>query len=284
MMALPGDLSVAVDASCPGFTPALDRRSNPGFHATMSDMVAVRSIAVRASPSGDAEMVTEVVCGERLVVLGRRGGWLRVVVPEHASHLDPGGYPGWVDAGDGLVERGAWEPAFVVVGENRACLPLGALLGEDEGKAVLPDGRPVEVDAGVLRRVGDPVGIGGHHLCLRLLGLPYRWGGTDSTRGMDCSGLVMRAMQLRGIRVPRDAEDQFASAPFRSGESWERARVGDLVFFGEEITHVGFYLGDGCYVSAKGEDGGVSVRRVSEDGYVGFARYGGGCGEPGAAR
>ncbi len=220
-------------------------------------------------------MVTEVVAGERVEVLEESGGWLRVVVPDHRSHLDPRGYPGWVRDDGSLVENGSWSPDLVVVRNNRAGLPLGALLGEDKGRAVLPDGRPVDVEAGVLRRVGDPIEIGGHHLCLRLLGLPYRWGGTDSTRGMDCSGLVLRVMQIRGIAVPRDAEDQFASAPFRSEEGWERARAGDLVFFGEGgITHVGFYLGDGDYVSAKGEDGGVSVRKVSEDGYVGFARYG----------
>lgn len=230
-------------------------------------------------------MVTEVVAGERVEVLEESGGWLRVVVPDHRSHLDPRGYPGWVRDDGSLVENSSWSPDLVVVRSNQAGLPLGALLEGSRGGVRLPDGSRAEVERDALRPAGVPVEETSVELSRRLLGLPYRWGGTDSTRGMDCSGLVMRAMQLRGIRVPRDAEDQFASAPFRSGESWERARVGDLVFFGVDgITHVGFYLGDGCYVSAKGEDGGVSVRRVSEDGYVGFARYGGGCGEPGAAR
>ncbi|MBX6765295.1 MAG: hypothetical protein IRY88_16750, partial [Rubrobacteraceae bacterium] len=96
-------------------------------------------------------MVTEVVTGERVEVLEEAGEWLRVVVPDHRSHLDPRGYPGWVRDDGLVVENTGWEPAFVVVDENQAALPLGALLGEDEGRAVLPDGRPVEVGAGVLR-------------------------------------------------------------------------------------------------------------------------------------
>lgn len=106
-----------------------------------------------------------------------------------------------------------------------------------------------------------------------LLGLPYRWGGTDSTSGMDCSGLVFRVMGLLGVAVPRDADDQFGLAPYRSHNSWEGARRDDLVFFGEEsVTHVGFYLGDGTYLSEHGSSGTV-VRGVDEDPYWGFARY-----------
>ena len=106
-----------------------------------------------------------------------------------------------------------------------------------------------------------------------MLGLPYRWGGTDSTTGMDCSGLVFRVMGLLGVTVPRDADDQFGRAPFSSREGPERARRDDLIFFGEEsVTHVGFYLGDGTYLSEHSSSGTV-VRAVEEDTYWGFARY-----------
>ncbi len=85
--------------------------------------------------------------------------------------------------------------------------------------------------------------------------------------------MIFRVMQLRGVGVPRDADDQYEAAPFKSREGWERARVGDLVFFGEDsVTHVGFYLGDGRYVSEHGS-GGTVVHGVDEDPYWGFARY-----------
>jgi cell wall-associated NlpC family hydrolase len=96
---------------------------------------------------------------------------------------------------------------------------------------------------------------------------------------MDCSGLVFRVMQALGITVARDSGDQLDRAPFKSPESQldrDAPRPGDLVFFGEEaITHVGFYIGDGEYISAHGGDrtGCVTVRAVTDDYYRGFARY-----------
>ena len=85
--------------------------------------------------------------------------------------------------------------------------------------------------------------------------------------------MVFRVMQLLGVTVPRDADDQFEAAPFNSREHWRSARAGDLVFFGEgSVTHVGFYLGDGTYVSEHGV-GETVVRGMDEDPYWGFARY-----------
>jgi hypothetical protein len=82
-----------------------------------------------------------------------------------------------------------------------------------ESGAAKPAGDPVEA---------SPVGISGE-----LLGLPYRRGGTDSTVGMDCSGLVFRVMGLLGVVVPRDADDRFERAPFRSrvGRACPRTRI-----------------------------------------------------------
>ena len=66
-------------------------------------------------------------------------------------------------------------------------------------------------------------------------------GGTDSTVGTDCSGLDFRVMELLGVTVPRDADDQFERAPFKSRENWENVKADDLIFFGEEyVTHVGY--------------------------------------------
>lgn len=224
-------------------------------------------------PSGAAELVTELVVGERLEVLEERGGWLRVVAPEHATRLDPRGYPGWVRGGP-LLEAGSWAPDLKVIAANPAGLPLGALLESCEQGARLPDGQTVKTDDVPTLPVAQPVRHSTVEISRSLLGLPYRWGGTDSTAGMDCSGLVYRVMQLLGVRVPRDADDQYEAAPFKTREHWKTARAGDLVFFGtESVTHVGFYLGDGRYVSEHGS-GGTIIRGMEEDPYWGFARYG----------
>ena len=236
-------------------------------------MIVRSSVPVLERPEEDASLVTEVVAGERLGVLGSRPGWLEVVVPSHASRLDSRGYPGWVrEAAAGGDED--WNPDLKVVRENAACLPLGALLESHEGGMRLPDGSTVGLPAEAVRPIGEPDGRSVLEISDSLLGLPYRWGGTDSTTGMDCSGMVFRVMQLCGLDVPRDADDQYEEAPFKSRENADRARAGDLIFFGEDsVTHVGFYLGDGRYVSEHGS-GGTVVRGVTEDPYWGYARYG----------
>lgn len=242
-------------------------------------LIATASVPVLEAPRADADFVTEVVVGERVEVVGEApngaGAWIEVVVPGHATRLDERGYPGWTRP-DELIEAPEWNPTHKIVRPNAANLPLGALLEESPGGMRLPNGGAVETGNFGERETlpileahtRSPVDISRD-----LLGLPYRWGGTDSTRGMDCSGLVFRVMQILGIPVPRDADDQFDEASFRSRESWKNARENDLVFFGRDsITHVGFYLGDGAYISEHGA-GGTIVRGMDEDPYHGFARY-----------
>ena len=235
-------------------------------------LVAAVSASVFERPEAGAPLVTELVAGEHLGVLEERDGWLRVVAPGHPTNLDPRGYPGWARPG-GLVEAPGWDPDLTVVAPNKANLPLGALLRRAGKETRLPDGGVVALEPESVKPLGEPVEASPLGISDGLLGLPYRWGGTDSTSGMDCSGLVFRVMGLLGVTVPRDADDQFGRAPFRSREGPERARREDLIFFGgESVTHVGFYFGDGTYLSAHGSAGTV-VRGVDEDPYWGFARY-----------
>src|SRR5207244_7690920 len=41
-------------------------------------------------------MPTQVLFGERVLVLARRGVWTKVAVPDQPSPLDRRGYPGWM--------------------------------------------------------------------------------------------------------------------------------------------------------------------------------------------
>lgn len=241
-----------------------------------NSLAACSTVPVRDAPEPGSEVVTELVAGETLVSLEERGGWLRVVVPGHPSRLDERGYPGWVYRGGSLVPAEGWSPDLVVARPNRAGLPLGALLRLGGETPTLPGGRAVYLD------VDDTIPIGSSSprtslgLARSLLGSPYRWGGTDSTTGMDCSGMVCRVMQLLGVTLPRDSDDQFDYAPSGSLDprtGWTGLPPECLVFFGEGyITHVGFYLGGGRYISAHG-DGGVMIRSMTDDRYRGFASY-----------
>src|SRR5947199_2068751 len=55
-------------------------------------------------------MPTQVLYGEQVLVLGKRGGWTHIAVPDQPSPLDPRGYPGWVRSwqlGPALARRTA---------------------------------------------------------------------------------------------------------------------------------------------------------------------------------
>ena len=67
----------------------------------------------------------------------------------------------------------------------------------------------------------------------RFVGLPYLWGGKDSS-ALDCSGLVQSALETAGIEAPRDADMQEASVghaiPLDS-----KLQRGDLVFWNGHV-------------------------------------------------
>ncbi|MCL2590208.1 MAG: C40 family peptidase [Betaproteobacteria bacterium] len=86
---------------------------------------------------------------------------------------------------------------------------------------------------------------------LMYIGVPYRWGGTSPMSGLDCSGLTQLVFRNAvGVDLPRTALEQ---AGVGSRVSVRELKPGDLVFFntiGENISHVGIYVGNGKFLHA----------------------------------
>ncbi|QKW05305.1 C40 family peptidase [Streptomyces sp. NA04227] len=70
-------------------------------------------------------------------------------------------------------------------------------------------------------------------------GAPYGYGATGPHR-FDCSGLTQYAFKQAGKELPRTAQQQYNRSEHVPGS--ER-RIGDLVFFGSSVYHVGIYAG-----------------------------------------
>lgn len=116
---------------------------------------------------------------------------------------------------------------------------------------------------------------------LRFQGVPYRWGG-ESPDGFDCSGLVQYIFGRHGVDLPRVAADQArVGTPVATGD----LRLGDLVFFGQPVDHVGIFAGEGKMVVAPKTGDVVKVqtfdpsavtaaRRVLPEGVSAFAAPG----------
>ncbi|QTE29874.1 C40 family peptidase [Pengzhenrongella sicca] len=95
----------------------------------------------------------------------------------------------------------------------------------------------------------------------KYVGVPYVWGGEDPATGLDCSGLVQRAMADLGIDVPRVAKDQAKLGT--AVASLDEAKAGDLLVF-DGGSHIGIYVGDGRMIDAPKPGKSVAVRDVFE--------------------
>ncbi|MEU6255905.1 NlpC/P60 family protein [Streptomyces sp. NPDC047043] len=78
------------------------------------------------------------------------------------------------------------------------------------------------------------------------IGKPYVWGATGPG-SYDCSGLTQAAWKAAGVSLPRTTWDQVNAG---TTVSLADAQPGDLIFFYDDISHVGIYIGNGMMIHA----------------------------------
>jgi cell wall-associated NlpC family hydrolase len=227
-------------------------------------VVSLPVLDLRRLPDHRSELVSQLLQGEAVRVLGAAGGgaWLRVRSLED-------GYRGWARAWglvlgeDGWLARARhrisalWTQATADTSGGPTITTLlwrgrVALEARRGGKALVlvPGGRRGWLPAAHVAPAGrrEPL----VPRARRLLGIPYLWGGR-TVQGFDCSGLSQQLLAARGLALPRDAHQQWkACRPLRDGD---RPRAGDLIFFGRpgrRLTHVGVGLGGGTFVHSMG--------------------------------
>lgn len=109
---------------------------------------------------------------------------------------------------------------------------------------------------------------------LELVGINYRFGGTDPDSGLDCSGFVQVVFKdAVGLLLPRTAKEQSEVGNIIDKKE---LKPGDLVFFNtmrRAFSHVGIYLGDNRFMHAPRTGAEIRVEDMSQGYWV--KRYNG---------
>lgn len=260
-------------------------------------VVNVPVASVYADIYDDSERVTQVLCGDLVLVQGKKAtrSLVKIVVPD--QYRESYGYPGWIERRylskasfrnlNGLLVS---EPVvFVYSSPNVKSSIIGKFFASSEinfdpkfrNNTFRAINMPGSGRLGYVLKSQTSLNslpAEGRELiksAWKFKGTPYLWGGLSAS-GIDCSGLVYVVCKMHGLLVPRDADQQFLVG---RDVARDKLAPGDAVFFGKDcqhVAHVGFYLGDDYFLDASGRNG---VNRSSMkdpkyiDCYLGAKRF-----------
>lgn len=218
-------------------------------------------VPIRSNSSDTSEMVSQLLFGETVDILERKGkAWLKV-------RCIWDNYIGWVDAKQikpiTPTEFESYQNSFAysiellqgaMTNEHYVPITIGATLPQFDGmnfslngskftfsgQAVVPS--ELQPNAELLIKIAR-----------RYLYAPYQWGGR-SPFGIDCSGFTQIIFKMIGIVLPRDSSQQVEVGEMV--DFVEQAQAGDLAFFENRkgnISHVGVLLEDRKIIHASGQ-------------------------------
>ncbi|MBQ3934736.1 MAG: C40 family peptidase [Clostridia bacterium] len=226
-------------------------------------MIIAPFASVVEEPELISQQLDEMLYGETCEVLGENGSFAHV--------RTNGGIDGFTEKKN-LYEmlheptRVVCKPFADLLCESRDCfrpmmtLPRGSMVdvgySHEEKKyafAVLPSYRIWYIQQTAVRpfRAGNRKDI--VEDALSYLGTQYRWGGRTPA-GIDCSGLVMMAYGMNGIRLGRKPVPESADGFVKTEK--ESLKPGDLLYY---PWHVAMYIGDGKMIHSSSTAGGVAV-------------------------
>jgi len=227
--------------------------AQPGTATIPSDPNAFAGLSYAQRIALVGHMPTQALYGERVLVLERKGSWVKVAIPDQPSPLDRRGYPGWV-LGSQLRSTSPESAVVTAAAARVGGLKVGF------GSEVPPGAATTALP----RTRADLV-----RTARQFLGLHYLWGGL-SAWGYDCSGLTWAVYRAHGITIPRDADAQYlAGKPV----TLAAAKPGDLIFYeGPRPGHVAMLVGGGMMIEAPNSAAEVRIVPV-RSGYVGVRRF-----------
>ena len=226
-------------------------------------------------------MPTQVLFGERVLVLERQGAWTKIAVPDQPSPLDRRGYPGWVRelaapprrVRPRRPSRSRCRRAKLSNGRE---VSFGTQLPGDPAAARrrfvvrTPTGAVARLPA--RRREAAPAHARRPRPQREAVPRPAATSGAACRRGATTApGLTWAVYRAHGITIPRDADAQFTAG---RAISLEDAKPGDLIFYGTSfVHHVTMYLGRGLMIEAPNSASEVRIVPVRTDDFAGVRTF-----------
>lgn len=202
------------------------------LYATVKSKVS--ALNVRTAPSTDADIITRVKAGERLLVS-----------KEVVINKDDPTAQIWVEV---RMEDDENENAVAYVSADYVNVSY-ELTWASKYTPYGPDVSDLRVN------ICD--------YAKKFIGTKYVWGGNSLTKGVDCSGFVQQVYKHFGYTLPRISRDQ---AKKYKKISVSELKPGDLVFYGRVkdnyINHVGIYIGNGQVIHASTTNKKVTISDI----------------------
>ncbi len=199
--------------------------------ADLTAIVQTDKLNVRAEPSTEARVWTQISKEERYIVLDQLDGWVQI-------ELDTG------DSGDGEAS----DKAFISTRDSNVQVRYALT----EAIKFSPVEERANQQAALRSKVVN--------YALKFVGGRYVWGGTNPNTGADCSGFVQYVLRnAAGISLPRTSREQAKTG--RAVKSSEML-PGDLIFYansGGTVNHVAMYIGNGQIVHAASRRSGIRI-------------------------
>ena len=237
-----------------GFAPAAKKAHTTAAAAVVSPPqtprpVQVHAVPVRAVPAGGASHARRIAAQRALADLRDLDQILR------REHLRAGSAAAALRELTRYVTQPlpAKSPTTATTAKSRAATPHARRASTSN---------PVAAPAGTSRAATAI------RYALAQLGKPYVWGAAGP-RAFDCSGLVMRAWEAAGVRLPH-----YTHAIWQTGRRISRSqlRPGDLVY-PHGLGHVQLYIGGGKVIEAPHTGADVRIRPLTSHAY-GYLRVG----------
>ena len=199
------------------------------LYATVNSKVS--ALNVRTAPSTDAEIITKVKAGERMVV-----------TKEVVVNKDDATSQVWVEV---KMDDDENENAVAYVSADYVTVSY-ELNWASKYTAYGPDVSELRCN------ICD--------YAKKWIGTKYVWGGNSLTKGIDCSGFVQQVYKHFGYSTPRVSRDMVKKY---TKISISELKPGDLIFYGRVkdnyINHVGIYIGNGQVIHSSTNYKGVAI-------------------------